>query len=206
LGGLLLASLLLAFVVQRWRAYAQVEALMSRTAALKQHQAKLLAPSHIVEESVPAQQDVPSTRDETPSHDPIEDNPLHASEMQRKKTESMSAEDVPRYFEGKYQTESVDPIWAVQVAKDIRSAIDAALPTGSSVVSFGCRSTLCRLEVDCAGMREHNQLVIKLYKDPDSIMNTLTNGAQANMGEPDPKGRIKSVLYIGKKGKALLPE
>jgi hypothetical protein len=115
-------------------------------------------------------------------------------------------EKLAQYFENNFHAQAVDSDWASQANKDIRAAIDASLPEKSSVISFECRSNLCRLEVEHAGIDDHNKLLDQLTARPDSTVNMLSGGMHAQLVEQLPEGRLRYGVFIVRRGIPLYPE
>ena len=108
------------------------------------------------------------------------------------------------YWEDRFAHESVDAAWAPGATSACQPKARAALPVGASLMSFQCRASLCRIEVDGPDTLDPAGVVMNacLAGEPS----TLLAGAMANSRVPSGAGRVRAVVFLVRAGRSMVPE
>jgi hypothetical protein len=95
-----------------------------------------------------------------------------------------------------FDAQPVDPLWAGEAERAVRSKLGALLPEGASINSVACRKTLCRLEIAQVRESGHADFIAsastKLAWDGPGL---ITKGSS--------DGHVVSLAYLGRTGVAF---
>lgn len=139
------------------------------------------------------------------AEEPADAGPISSAEARRKARLQMDDEDVAEYWEDTFAAEPVSPDW-VKIGEQVRENIESALPDGAALLSFSCRSTLCRAEIRYADVYHHNELASGLFDTPSSMMNRELSGFMTGHIERNADNSAVVVMFLPKRGRAMTVE
>lgn len=139
------------------------------------------------------------------AEEPADAGPISSAEARRKARLQMDDEDVAEYWEDTFAAEPVSPDW-VKIGEQVRENIESALPAGAALLSFSCRSTLCRAEIRYADVYHHNELASGLFDTPSSMMNRELSGFMTGHIERNADNSAVVVMFLPKRGRAMTVE
>jgi hypothetical protein len=118
--------------------------------------------------------------------------------------EDANAQATDRRFAETFEAQAVDPAWAPMMTAEIRRAVDATLPEGSTLVSLECRTTFCRLVADHKFQDKGGFIAGRgPFRDPDDVLNKMYGGMHFVYLGNAPDDRYRAAIYIAKAGQTL---
>jgi hypothetical protein len=137
----------------------------------------------------------PQARRERPSAD--------ASAAEPARPRSWTSQDLLDHYDVAFATENVDSEWAVRARRIAEERLKADLPTGSSVRSIDCRTSMCRIESSHADRGSYAQFARQSFQDPaTSIWNCGSFSTIVN-DDSQPGSAVMVVSYVSRDGTNL---
>jgi hypothetical protein len=112
---------------------------------------------------------------------------------------AVTAEEVRDHIEASFV--AAPRVASKDVAPSLESGLRALLPAGSSIRSFECRGSLCRVETVHRGLDEVREFAQRAFQDSPRISNGPAFASL--LEEPVPGRPVVAVAYVGREGTAL---
>jgi len=105
--------------------------------------------------------------------------------------------DTHAQYEVTFSSEPADPEWAAREKVLTEEKLRALLPKGSTLRSFECRTTLCRLETSHSDRESYVEFARAAFMSPEGLS---TSGAYSlpENGDPDAKMMVSYLAPAGK--------
>ena len=96
---------------------------------------------------------------------------------------------------------------AEQVAwqRDARQQVEADLPAGSSLRSFDCHASFCRIETGHTGMRQYHEYLQAAFSDPKTSVGTHQFYSTPATDDRRAGETLVTVAYVAEPGQSLRP-
>jgi hypothetical protein len=107
------------------------------------------------------------------------------------------------HYDISFLGDHADSNWTAREAREATSKLTSALPEGSSLRSFECRTSMCRIEVSHKDFKHATEFNETAFRDPSTrIWNTAGFSAPLR-DEPSTDGSIVNVVFVAREGKGL---
>jgi hypothetical protein len=110
--------------------------------------------------------------------------------------------EVRDHYESAFVQQEEDRAWAPDASRNLSAALPKALPSGSSVSSVSCRSTMCRVEMVHASLDQYAEFTRHAFYDPASPVWTGP-GFSTVLEEPGAGGKLVTVVFLARPGSTL---
>jgi hypothetical protein len=125
--------------------------------------------------------------------------PAGVQKVAQRTPEEQRAE-VHLQYEAAYVEDGSDPQWANASQQKVRDKLPSLLPNGSTIRSFECHATMCRLETAHKGSENYWQFIRTAFLDPEGrLWNAPTYSTPLN---DDPEDGMM-VTFIAREGQVL---
>jgi hypothetical protein len=153
-----------------------------RLAAMRLAQAQLALAAPVTAESA-----------SSPAPQPLKEQHMPAPTMS----------EVRDFYESTWAAEPADAKWAVSATKLARARLDSLLPSGSTLDTLECKTSMCRFETSHADRSQYQSFVDSALRDPQTH---IWNGGFMFAVESDQSGSggpIKIVSFLARDGEEL---
>jgi hypothetical protein len=106
-------------------------------------------------------------------------------------------------FEANFARDTPDSSWTTNDARKATEKVMSDLPTGSTLQSFECRSSLCRIETTHESLAAERRFVTTAFINPGSQLWNAGGFSAPSSDQPSPDGRVDTVTYISREGQSL---
>jgi hypothetical protein len=196
------ASVLALFVAERRRHDHQLAELRKEMAAVsaavadeRQQAANDQASLHVLGPHPPPAVAAPPPQREARAE------PREPAASESAKPPPMEPTELRDHYQYVFSEDSADPEWRGGVRRAAVDKVNAALPRGSSLRSFECRSSMCRVETSHVDRRHYGDFLRAAFMNPStSVWNA---GGFSLPVEDGPSGELVAVTYIAHEGQQL---
>jgi hypothetical protein len=123
---------------------------------------------------------------------------------------TLDEKEIAERMEASFDSDQRDPRWSVRDQKDGKRRLGEMLPEGSSLQSFECRASLCRIETTHEDAIRYDSFVKAAFLDPATHMWNTTGYVTRLGGDTSAAGPIRTVAYVAREGHGMpdlsLPE